>query len=50
MSETARAVPAGTGGLSGLSSLRMPNRASFQALSKRSDLFLATAVMASSWC
>ena len=45
MSETARAVPAGAGGLGGLSSLRMPDRSSLQALSKRSDLFFATAVM-----
>ena len=42
MSETAGAAPAG--GLSALSGL-VPNRASLQALSKRTDLFFATAVM-----
>ena len=42
MSETAGAAPAGGfGALSGL----VPNRASLQALSKRTDLFFATAVM-----
>ncbi len=45
MSETAGAVPAGARGLGSLASLRMPDRASLQALSKRSDLFFATAVM-----
>jgi flagellar biosynthesis protein FlhA len=42
MSETASAAPAG--GLGSLSAF-VPNRASFQALSKRTDLFFATAVM-----
>ena len=42
MSETAGAAPAG--GLGALSGL-VPNRASLQALSKRTDLFFATAVM-----
>ena len=45
MSEAAKAVPAGVGGLGGLASLRLPDRSSLQALSKRSDLFFATAVM-----
>ena len=45
MSETARAVPTGGGGLGALSALRMPDRTSLQAISKRSDLFFATAVM-----
>ncbi|WP_232631729.1 flagellar biosynthesis protein FlhA [Methylobacterium sp. Leaf118] len=44
MSETARAVPADGGGLSALSAF-VPNRASLRALSKRTDLFFATAVM-----
>ena len=44
MSETAKAVPAGGGGFGGLG-LRMPDRASLQALGKRTDLFFATAVM-----
>lgn len=47
MSETA-AVPAkgGMGGLGGaLSGFTLPNRGDLQALSKRSDLFFATAVM-----
>ncbi|MFG5118159.1 flagellar biosynthesis protein FlhA [Methylorubrum sp. POS3] len=42
MSETASAAPAG--GLGSLSAF-VPNRASLQALSKRTDLFFATAVM-----
>ncbi|AWI87451.1 flagellar biosynthesis protein FlhA [Methylobacterium sp. DM1] len=45
MSEAAKAVPAGAGGLGGFAALRMPDRSSLQALSKRSDLFFATAVM-----
>ena len=45
MSETAKAVPAGGGGFGALSALRLPDRGSLQAISKRSDLFFATAVM-----
>lgn len=44
MSETAT-VPGRTGRLSALSGFSMPNRASLDALSKRTDLFFATAVM-----
>ena len=44
MSETAIA-PERTGGLSALGGFSMPNRASLDALSKRTDLFFATAVM-----
>ena len=45
MSETAKAVPVGGGGFGALSALRLPDRGSLQAISKRSDLFFATAVM-----
>ena len=44
MSDTAIA-PERTGGLSALGGFSMPNRASLDALSKRTDLFFATAVM-----
>ncbi|WP_375454994.1 flagellar biosynthesis protein FlhA [uncultured Methylobacterium sp.] len=44
MSEMA-SVPGRTGGLSALGGFTMPNRASLDALSKRTDLFFATAVM-----
>ena len=44
MADTVTAKGIG-GPISGLGGFRMPNRASFDALSKRSDLFFATAVM-----
>ncbi|GJE29051.1 flagellar biosynthesis protein FlhA [Methylobacterium organophilum] len=45
MSETAGAVTTGRPGFPGLGGLALPDRASLQALAKRSDLFLATAVL-----
>jgi flagellar biosynthesis protein FlhA len=49
MSETAAAAPAPTGGSGGslaqFASFAIPNRANLNALSKRTDLFFATAVM-----
>ncbi len=45
MSDTANALPPTGAGIAGLGGFGLPDRASLQALTKRSDLFFATAVM-----